>query len=156
MKYLPLALCITFIGSLTLAPDAQAQKVYRCGNHYSQTPCAGGDSTEIPVNDARTPEQKRDIERATARNAQAADALERSRLKQEEEWQKSREAEQKKAAANQALEKKRQLLEAQKAEKLARHKSVPQPPELQKPKAPPKSKAAPSDDFRAVHRPPKS
>lgn len=56
---------------------ACAQNVYRCGNSYSQTPCA--DSRPIDVRDPRSAAQKADADAATRRNAKAAELLEKAR-----------------------------------------------------------------------------
>ncbi|MES2939955.1 MAG: hypothetical protein V4864_19920 [Pseudomonadota bacterium] len=59
---------------------ASAQTVYRCGNSYSQKPCAGG--TAVDAADPRSAAQAADTTAAAKRNAQAADALEKERLAQ--------------------------------------------------------------------------
>lgn len=59
----------------------QAQPVYRCGNSYSQVPCPGG--SVIETSDSRDKTQKTQTDTAIQRDRQAADALEKSRLKQE-------------------------------------------------------------------------
>lgn len=59
---------------------AVAQNVYRCGNTYSQAPCAGGqviDVTDPP------PQQQAKGTSATERDLKAAAILERDRLRQE-------------------------------------------------------------------------
>lgn len=58
-----------------------AQTVYRCGNSYSESPCPQG--TAVDVSDPRSAAQKRDSDTAAQRNARAADAMERARLKEE-------------------------------------------------------------------------
>ena len=60
---------------------AIAQNVYRCGDSYSQQPCAGG--TVLQADDARSEEQRRQARVAAERDARAGDALEKARLKQE-------------------------------------------------------------------------
>jgi hypothetical protein len=66
---------------LLASSGTSAQTVYRCGNSYSQTPCAG--AVAVPAEDART-----DAQRAAARQALASDKalakdMEASRLKDE-------------------------------------------------------------------------
>ena len=63
------------------ALPAGAQGVYRCGDSYSQQPCPGGKRVE--VDDARSAVQKSQTDRAVQRDAKAADAMERARLKEE-------------------------------------------------------------------------
>jgi hypothetical protein len=58
-----------------------AQNIHKCGDTYSQMPCPGGDV--INTADPRTPAQKIQSDLTTSRNAKAADALEKTRLKQE-------------------------------------------------------------------------
>lgn len=60
---------------------AAAQTAYRCGNSYSQSPCANG--TAVDISDTRSAAQKRDADEAARRNAQAADAMEKTRMKEE-------------------------------------------------------------------------
>ncbi len=57
------------------------QKVYKCGNSYSQIPCAGG--VTVDADDARSTAQKAAADQQTLRDARAADTLEKTRLKQE-------------------------------------------------------------------------
>ena len=66
---------------LACVPALQAQEVYRCGNSYSQGRCASG--TVVPVEDARTPQQKADSARVVQRNTKLANALEQQRHRQE-------------------------------------------------------------------------
>ncbi len=60
---------------------AQAQGVYRCGDSYSQQPCAGGKL--VQAEDTRTPSQKAQADAVTIRDAKSAAVLEQDRLKQE-------------------------------------------------------------------------
>lgn len=59
----------------------QAQSVYRCGNSYSQTPCPG--SMPVDVADDRSKTQKAQADAASQRDRRTAEAMEKSRLKQE-------------------------------------------------------------------------
>ena len=72
------ALCLAAGG--WIAPAA-AQAIYRCGNSYSQQPCPGG--TLVPADDARSEDQRSQTSLASKRDAQAADAMEKARLKEE-------------------------------------------------------------------------
>jgi hypothetical protein len=58
--------------------SAQGSTAYRCGNTYSDQPCAGGQ--RLKVDDARSDEDRRAADAATRRNEARADQLERSRL----------------------------------------------------------------------------
>lgn len=60
---------------------ATAQNVYKCGNNYSEQPCPGG--TVVESSDARAQTQKVQAGTAAARDAKAADAMEKARLKAE-------------------------------------------------------------------------
>jgi hypothetical protein len=59
-----------------------AQTVYRCGNSYSQKPCPGG--AAVDAADPRSAAQAADTTAAAKRNAQAANALEKERLAQDQ------------------------------------------------------------------------
>ncbi len=69
------------IAGCALSTGLKAQNVYRCGDSYSQSPCAGGKA--IDAGDSRTRAQQAQAESDTARARQAAQALERDRQKQE-------------------------------------------------------------------------
>jgi hypothetical protein len=60
---------------------AGAQAIYRCGDSYSQKPCPGG--KVVDVDDARSASQKSQTDQAVRRDAKAADAMEKERLKEE-------------------------------------------------------------------------
>ena len=79
LKNLSIAL-LCLAGSCWVAPVA-AQNIYRCGNSYSQQPCAGGKL--VPADDARSASQQSDSRLASERDAKAADAMEKARLKEE-------------------------------------------------------------------------
>ena len=64
------------------AAQMQAQNVYRCGSSYSQTPCPG--STPVDVADERSKTQKAQADAASRRDQQAAEAMEKNRLQQED------------------------------------------------------------------------
>jgi hypothetical protein len=63
-----------------LSPVA-GQTVYRCGDSYSQQPCA--DAKPVPAEDPRTAAQRKESLQATQRDAQAAHKMEEARLKEE-------------------------------------------------------------------------
>ena len=69
-----LALCAHWL-------PAQAQNVYRCGESYSNQPCAG--ATVVPTDDPRSAAQRAQTDAATRRDARSAQVLESERLKQE-------------------------------------------------------------------------
>lgn len=73
---------LLFIATSALSTGANAQNIYKCGNSYSQIPCPDG--VLINTADPRTPEQKAQADAATRRDALAADALEKSRMAQEQ------------------------------------------------------------------------
>lgn len=68
---------IVFTALIACATQAFAQ-VYRCGDTYSQQPCAGG--KVIAPEDARSASQRTSADELTRREAQAADAMEKARL----------------------------------------------------------------------------
>jgi len=72
------AICLAAGG--WIAPVA-AQAVYRCGNSYSQQPCTGGSPVE--AQDARSANQRAQTRQAVQRDAKAAGAMEKERLKAE-------------------------------------------------------------------------
>jgi len=74
-------IAIFIIAASALSTGARAQKVYKCGNAYSQTPCPGGDL--IDPTDQRTSAQKNQTDLAIGRDARLADAMEKARLAQE-------------------------------------------------------------------------
>ena len=61
--------------------QAAGQTVWRCGDTYSQKPCPGGKA--VDANDTRTAGQKSQTDQAVRRDAKAAEALEKARLKEE-------------------------------------------------------------------------
>jgi len=76
-----LAIATLFIASQVHWMRAEAQNVYKCGDSYSQQPCAGG--TAIQAGDPRSSAQKAQTDAATKRDAKTADAMEKARLKEE-------------------------------------------------------------------------
>ena len=64
---------------LVLAPAVlQSQPIYRCGNVYSQMPCADG--VVLGADDRRTADQKAQTDAATVQAMRLADRMERDRL----------------------------------------------------------------------------
>ena len=71
-----------FIVALSVIPTwANAQKVYRCGNSYSQTPCADGKALDLADN--RTAAQQKQAAAATSNRVEEVAALEKARVAQE-------------------------------------------------------------------------
>jgi len=72
-------LCAVLAGWM---PSAGAESIYRCGASYSHKPCPGGGKL-IEIDDARTSSQKAQTDQAVRRDAKAADAMEKARLREE-------------------------------------------------------------------------
>jgi len=68
--------------SLVLSSAAHAEQIYRCGNSYSQAPCAAG--KVLNIDDSRDAARKQEVDTATRRDVRLADQLERERLQQEQ------------------------------------------------------------------------
>ena len=73
---------IFFIATSSIVTGAWGQTTYKCGNSYSQQPCAGG-GTVVDTTDSRTSAQKQAADQASQRNAQAAAAMEKARLQKD-------------------------------------------------------------------------
>ncbi len=73
-----------FVAALSLASAAatHAEEIYRCGNSYSQVPCAQG--KVLTIDDSRDAIRKKEADAATRRDAQLAKQLEHERLQQEQ------------------------------------------------------------------------
>ena len=83
-----------FIAVSALSTGASAQKVYRCGNTYSQTPCGGDKTIDAEgTGAAASAARKRANDKENHRQVEAAKALEKQRLAEEAEAQKRHEAE---------------------------------------------------------------
>jgi hypothetical protein len=74
-------IALVLIAYCALSTEANAQKVYKCGNSYSQIPCQGADTLEPADN--RTAAQKTEALRAQKMQSREADSLEKGRLKEE-------------------------------------------------------------------------
>lgn len=68
--------------TLALATTAHAEQIYRCGNSYSQVPCAQG--KVLTIDDTSDAARKKAADAATRRDAQLANQLEQERLQQEQ------------------------------------------------------------------------
>ena len=80
-------IAIVFIAAHAISAGATAQNVYKCGSSYSQIPCT--DAVKVPTDDTRTVAQKKESDRAVARDMQAAKAMEKERLAEEKKAQTS-------------------------------------------------------------------
>lgn len=77
-----LSFATVFIALYSISTGASGQNgVYRCGNSYSQKPCA--DAVVIDVKDARTSEQKIQADATIRRDTATANTMEKERLAQE-------------------------------------------------------------------------
>lgn len=65
----------------TLPVAGMGETIFRCGNSYSQTPCAG--AAQINIDEARDPSRKQEVDAATRRDAKLANSLEQQRLQTE-------------------------------------------------------------------------
>ncbi len=82
------------IALLLLSPAlTAAQTVYRCGSSYSQQPCPG--ASTIDATDSRTPEQRAAHADSVRQEKRAADALEKSRIREEAAARRAAAAEEK-------------------------------------------------------------
>jgi hypothetical protein len=82
-----LVTAIFLVAGIAISAGAAAQKVYKCGSSYSQIPCT--DAVKVPTDDARTVVQKKESEKAVARDMQAAKSMEKERLAEEKKAQAS-------------------------------------------------------------------
>ena len=84
-----------FIAATSISTGLMAQTVYRCGDTYSQTPCAGGNP--VDTRDTRTRSQQMQTESNAQRDARAAKSLETSRKKEEDSQLKTQRSTQEKS-----------------------------------------------------------
>ncbi|MDZ7893267.1 MAG: hypothetical protein U5L73_16140 [Rhodoferax sp.] len=83
------AFAIVFAALTATGTTAQAQKVYKCGNTYSQTPCGDGKTLDTSTPDASTDiARKQTVDKENKRQLAAAKALEKERLATEAEVRK--------------------------------------------------------------------
>ncbi len=81
------------VAAFTLSAGASAQKVYKCGNTYSQTPCGGGKTLDTgSPSPASAATRKQAVDNENKRQVAAAKALEKERLALEAEGMKRHEA----------------------------------------------------------------
>ena len=81
MMKIHVVVAIVLATASTLSTSVYAQKVYRCGNNYSQTPCP--DAIVIEVNDPRSKDQKIESDARVRHEGRIADAMEKKRLLEE-------------------------------------------------------------------------
>ena len=82
-----------FIAASAISTGASAQKVYRCGNTYSQTPCGAGKTLDTTAPNAQSAAaRKQAVDKENKRQVAAAKALEKQRLADEAAAQKRHEA----------------------------------------------------------------
>ena len=74
-------LVLTSLAALSLCHSASAQSVYRCGNSYSQTPCAG--AVAVSTDDPRTDDQRAQAKQGLTSDKALAKDLEATRRKDE-------------------------------------------------------------------------
>jgi len=70
-----------FIVITAISTAAGAEKIYKCGTSYSQTPCADG--KVLSIEDAPDAQQKKVVDANTRRDAKLAKDMEKERLAQE-------------------------------------------------------------------------
>jgi hypothetical protein len=75
------SLKLSMVLAAAAALPGTAQEIYRCGDSYTQNPCAGG--TRVQTDDTRSAGQRAQAVEAAKRDAKTADALEKARLRQE-------------------------------------------------------------------------
>jgi hypothetical protein len=80
-NYMTVALVCTALAWVAPATAQGMKNIYRCGNTYSQQPCADGKL--VAASDSRSAAQKSQTDDATKRDAKAADAMEKARVKEE-------------------------------------------------------------------------
>jgi type IV secretory pathway VirB10-like protein len=104
---------LILIAACALSTGATAQKVYKCGNSYSQIPCQGGEA--LTPADTRTAAQRTEALQNQQAQSQQADVLEKARLKEEAQTRTADAANRKTAEKN---------VKAAQAEELARVKKA--------------------------------
>jgi hypothetical protein len=72
---------VIVIAAFAALQGASAQTVWRCGNAYSQQPCAGG--TPVAASDPRTPAERARAADVARNDWALADRLQKERLAQE-------------------------------------------------------------------------
>lgn len=79
VKPIPIAAVVLAVSTHWAA--AAADRIYRCGDTYSDQPCAG--ATMVPIPDPPTLAQREQTEAASRRDAKTADLMEKERLRLE-------------------------------------------------------------------------
>jgi hypothetical protein len=74
-------LALSTLAALSVCPIATAQQVFRCGNSYSQTPCAG--AVAVQTDDSRTDEQRAQAKQGLTNDKALAKDMEATRHKDE-------------------------------------------------------------------------
>jgi hypothetical protein len=122
------ALLLLSIALCSWQAHAQAQKTYRCGNTYSQTPCGAGAVT-VDTADGRSKDQKVQTDNATRRDLKTANSMEKTRIQQEEARKRAN------TFSNVNMEKQEARKKAAE-EKAVAEKDKPKPSTKKKPKKP--------------------
>ncbi len=90
----PILLATVLVAACAVSTGACAQRVYRCGNTNSQTPCGGGKTLDTTSpNAASSVARKQAVDKENKRQIEAAKAMEKARLAQEAEAMKRHQAE---------------------------------------------------------------
>jgi hypothetical protein len=101
-------LVLTTVAALSVCHAASAQQVFRCGNSYSQTPCAG--AVAVNTDDPRTDEQRAQAKQGLNSDKALAKDLEATRRKDESmalaQMKTAQTSQSKKVAAAKPVEKK--------------------------------------------------
>lgn len=72
------------IAACAVSTGVMAQKtIYRCGSSYSQVPCEG--AVSVDAQDARTRADKAGADKATLRDMKQANAMEKTRIKEDKD-----------------------------------------------------------------------
>lgn len=74
---------VFYVVLCAISTSTLAQTTYKCGNIYSETPCADG--KVVATDDKRTDDQKRQADASTARAQAAAGELEKDRIAREKQ-----------------------------------------------------------------------
>lgn len=82
-----LRLCFLATLGLALVATANSEAIYRCGNSYSQTPCA--EAQVLQIDDSRDVNRKKEADAATRRDTKLAKELQRDRLERLQQEQAS-------------------------------------------------------------------
>nr|WP_315465187.1 hypothetical protein [uncultured Rhodoferax sp.] len=81
------------VAACAISTGASAQKVYKCGNTYSQMPCGNEHILDTGEPSTASPAMRQQaIDKENKRQAAAANALEKARVAQEAEAVKHRQA----------------------------------------------------------------